>query len=197
MSGVEVQPVEDVRFVVCRRDIHVSRNDRKSTIRAGSLVRVDTEIVKTSPGEFYEPHTYRFNFDISVFGRDDGQFLQKITNTMAEDGLPAPGPNALDHWRRFWESKLRKQGLDPWDVEVENLEGTTYVVRASISRAVPPAPQIIVNVPQSPPPSVSVYIDSEPLTAVVEFERDPDGQITAATIQDTAEPEETDGQLPD
>lgn len=184
-----------MNFVIARRDIQVTRNDIRSTIPAGTLRRADSAAVTASPEEFYEPHTYRFNFDISVFGRDDGQFLQKITNTVAEDGLPAPGPNAEDHWRRFWEAKMRKQGLDPWDVEVENLEGSSYVVRASISRAVPPAPQIILNVPESAPPVINVYVDSEPLSAIVEFERDPlSGSIKSATITDTEEP---DGQLPD
>jgi hypothetical protein len=201
-----------LRFVVARRDLRVTRNEIKSTIRAGSLVRADSAAVREAPGEFFTPTTLVFHVELDEYGRDDGRFLRKLTSRTEFEQLPPPGPDAEDQWREWWQTALRKQGHAPWDMSVQRLDESTFLVRASVDRAVPAQPQIIVNVPEQPAPIVNVpeqpapivnvpeqpapivnvTIDSEPATAIVEFERDPSGLLVSATI--TEEPK-ADGQL--
>ena len=184
MTAAEMRPDEPLRFVIARSDVRTDRNGIKSTIRAGQLVRRDDQVVRELPEAFFDSCRYRFFFELTEFNRDSGEYLRKITNSAELDHLPPPGDRSEEHWQRFWESQLRKEGRDPWDVEVERLEGTDYIVRASISRNVPPAPVIQIHVPEQPPPvvNVEVYNPIEPRTAEVQFKRDPAGQIESASI---------------
>ncbi len=188
-----------VEFVVARRDLPTTRNDIRGKIRAGSLVRADHAAVREAPDEFFTPCRCVFEIEIDEYARDEGRWLRKLTSRTVFEQQPPPGPNAENEWRDYWAGALRERGHKPWDVRVQHLDGSTFLVRASIDRAVPPTPTIVVNMPEQtiPAPVVNVYVDNEPLSAIVEFERDPDGRIAAATITDTAEPEEPNGQLPD
>ena len=178
-------PVESTRLVIPKDDLRRTDTSGLPVIEARRLRRADDKEVRDAPDAFVEVFQYVWDFEFSFFNRDTGELLRKSTNRIVFDRfLPLPGPTAESNWTRFWEQRLRDEKQDPWDVSVERTEDSAFRVRASMSRSVPKPPQIIVEVPPQPAPivNVEVYNPIEPLTAEVQFKRDPAGQIESASI---------------
>jgi hypothetical protein len=71
-----------LRFVVARRYLRVTRNEIKSTIRAGSLVRADSAAVREAPDEFFTPCRYVFHLE-----RIARRYPVKIRRGLAADAV--------------------------------------------------------------------------------------------------------------
>lgn len=173
-------------FVVSRRDLDVD-DDRgvRFRIPAGSLRREDDVTVRQHPELFYVEQTHRFRVELTQLALDDGRQLGVIERDYEIAGPPAPDDpmEALRQVEQHWQKQLAGEGL--LTLYAQRTDTNAWCVRAEVTRDVPAPPTIVINVPPQPPPVVNVQVDSEPVDATVEFQRNPDGTLASAAITGT------------